>query len=341
MLSAIFTDIIDLSSKFRSKNGISNAPRRIIKTKSTEAAMHTDRSIEKTKYIETDLACESGKLSPEEYKSAKYERKSVGSAVIETLSVTDPEGEAESGKKIGTYVTVSDDSLRSEKDISLLGDVIGGELKKLAVRVLGKEIDEGTKTLIAGLGNRFVTPDALGSRCADKINATRHVKEAFPVFSEMGCSDVSVISPGVLGQTGIESSEVIRGVAKRIKPDLIIAIDAMAARKVSRLATTVQLSDAGLSPGGGVGNSRPAIDQKSMGFPVISIGSPTVVGSSTLILDALEDAGISKISAPLEKILDNGKGFFVTLNDSDRIIERLSDVISDAVNSVFGTSFLT
>ncbi|MBQ7669919.1 MAG: GPR endopeptidase [Clostridia bacterium] len=300
------------------------------------------RSNERTdKYIETDLACESGKLSPEEYRSAKYEKKTMGEVIVETLTVSDDEGVSESGKKIGTYVTISDDSPRSEKDVSLLSEIIEAELKKLFETIFGKCPDENTKVLIAGLGNRFVTPDALGSKCADKINATRHIKDAYPVLDGMGCADVSVISPGVLGQTGIESSEILRGISRRIGPDLIIAIDAMAARKVSRLATTVQISDAGLSPGGGIGNNRPEIDKESMGCPVISIGSPTVVGSSTLITDALEEAGITDISPALEKILENGKSFFVTLNDSDRIIERISDAISCAINNLFGTTFLT
>ena len=292
------------------------------------------------KYIETDLACESGKPSPEEYRFAKYERKNIGDVIIETLRVTDAEGANESGKSIGTYITISDDSPKCEKDVSLLSEVIESELKNVFEEIFGRSPDRSTKVLIAGLGNRFVTPDSLGSRCADKINATRHIKDAYPFFDEMGCSDISVISPGVLGQTGIESSEILRAISKRIAPDLIIVIDAMAARKVSRLATTVQISDAGLSPGGGIGNNRPEIDRKSMGYPVISIGSPTVVGSSTLILDALEDAGITDISPALEKILENGKSFFVTLNDSDRIIEQISDAISCAINNLFGTSFL-
>ncbi|MBR6916930.1 MAG: GPR endopeptidase, partial [Clostridia bacterium] len=185
-----------------------------------------------------------------------------------------------------------------------------------------------------------ITPDALGARCADKINATRHVMAEYDVFKELGCSDVSVIKPGVLSETGIESSDMIKGVVSIVSPDVLIVIDAMSARCVDRLASTVQLSDTGISPGKGIGNRRPAVDRESVGCAVVSIGVPTVVDSSTLICDALQRAGIEEISAELEAILENGKSFFVSLNDSDMIIERLSDVISKALNEAFGTAEL-
>lgn len=292
------------------------------------------------KYIRTDLACESGKCPPADFVHARYERREEGGTTVEVLTVNDDEASSECGKPRGRYVTLSgkalsDGTLGTEDAAKTLED----ELRTL-IRGVSRKVTGETSVLVAGLGNRSITPDALGARCADKINATRHVMGRFGVFDELGCSSVSVLSPGVLAETGIESVELIKCAAKEVSPDFLIVIDAMAARKASRLASTIQLSDAGLSPGGGVGNRRPAIDRDTVGYPVISIGSPTVVGSSTLIWDALEEAGIDDVSPSLRSVLENGKDFFVTLNDSDAVIERLSDVISRAVNGALGTSEL-
>lgn len=293
-----------------------------------------------SEYIGTDLACESGRIAPDKYESAKYDRYEKDGVTVETLTVDNEAASCETGKEPGRYVTVSSPALREDGDLTRVARVIGYELSGLIFRASGKTAKDGAKVLVVGLGNRFITPDALGARCADKINATRHIKGACPAIGSAGCSEVSVISPGVLGQTGIESSNIIKDVAKGIDPDLIIVIDAMAARASRRLASTVQLSDSGLSPGGGVGNRRPAINKDKIGYPVVSIGSPTVVGSSTLILDALTEAGIDDVPESLERILDAGRDFFVTVNDSDKMTERLSDVISDGVNLALGTSFL-
>lgn len=302
------------------------------------AAIHFSDAV--TKYLRTDLACESGRVDPEKYEHAKYERYEEGEATVEILTVEDAPGKEETGKGVGRYVTVSSDTLRGDGDASHISRVVGDELTRLIARATGRAANETTKALVVGLGNRFITPDALGSRCADKINATRHVKGAYPVFDDLGCSEVCVLSPGVLGQTGIESSEIIKDVARGVAPDVVIVIDAMAARATSRLAATIQLSDAGLSPGRGIGNRRPAITKESVAFPVVSVGSPTVVGSATLILDALASSGVTEIPDALEATLKSGADFFVTVNDSDKMIERLSDVISDAVNGALGTSFL-
>ncbi len=290
-------------------------------------------------YIGTDLACESGRVAPGRYKNARYERYGDDGVTVEVLTVEDEAASRETGREPGRYVTVSSPALKEDGDLSRISRVIGDELSRLILRATGKKTAREVKALVAGLGNRFITPDALGARCADKINATRHIKNEIPALAAAGCAEVSVISPGVLGQTGIESSGFLKSVAEGICPDLLIVIDAMAARATGRLSTTVQLSDAGLSPGGGVGNRRPAINKEEIGFPVISVGSPTVVGSSTLILDALAEAGIDDVPDPLVKILDEGRDFFVTVNDSDRMTERLSDVIADGVNLALGTSF--
>lgn len=293
------------------------------------------------RYVRTDLACESGRISPENYKGAVYSRTEEGKITTERLKVENETGEKETGKERGSYTTVSSDNFKNYylKD-ETVKEVLAKEIKMIAESAMKKEITPSTNALVVGLGNRFITADSLGPRVADKINATRHVRDTVKVFEDLGCSKVSVIQTGVLGQTGIESSELICSAAKSVSPDIIIAIDALAARSTSRLATTVQLTDTGISPGGGIGNRRRAINDKNAGCPVISIGVPTIVGSSTLIYDAIERAGIEEIDPALEKILENSKSFFVSLNDSDLVIDYLSDVISFSINSVFGTSEL-
>ncbi len=293
------------------------------------------------RYIRTDLACESGRITPDRYRSAVYSRFEKSGTVTERLYVPNAEGEKETGKPRGSYTTLFDPQLKNYylKD-SFAADVLCSEIHEMAKNVLGHKIDSGTKILVAGLGNRFITADSLGPRTADKIHATRHAKGTIPAIESLGCSEVSVIHTGVLGQTGIESGELIKGTVKKVAPHLVIAIDALAARSPARLATTVQLSDTGISPGAGIGNRRKEISRATVGCPVISLGVPTIVDSSTLIYDALERGGITDISRPLKKILDNSRSFFVSLNDSDMVIEYLSDIISLALNKVFGTDEL-
>lgn len=145
---------------------------------------------------------------------------------------------------------------------------------------------------MAGLGNRYIASDAIGPLAVRDITVTRHIKELDPaLFGSLGSATVSAIAPGVIRQTGIEAVEIIRGAAENVSPGLIIAIDALAAKSIDRLAVTVQLSDTGIAPGSGIGNARKAIDRATLGIPVISVGVPTVVDSSTLIYDMLNLAG--------------------------------------------------
>lgn len=295
----------------------------------------------KNKYIRTDLACESGRISPDKYKSAVYSRNEKDGIVTEKLFVPDREAENETGKPKGSYTTIYSPNLK----LYYLTDeyakkVLEEEIVCMAECILKRKLSASDKFLVAGLGNRFITADSLGTRSADKIHATRHAKDTLPALASLGCCEVSVIQPGVMGQTGIESCEIIKGAASKVIPDLVIVIDALAARSTSRLATTVQLSDYGIAPGGGMGNKRKAINRETVGFPVLAIGVPTVVDSSTLIYDALENAGIHSIKPELKSILDNSKSFFVSLNESDAIIEYLSNIISDSLNKAFGTEAL-
>lgn len=146
---------------------------------------------------------------------------------------------------------------------------------------------------------------------------------------------ISAITPGVSGQTGIDSYELVSGAVKTVRPDLVIAIDALASRSVERLATTIQITDSGITPGSGIGNHTKALNKTSLGIPVIAIGVPTMVSSSTLVYDTLEQSGVSDISKELQQVLENGKSFYVTTNDCDEVVNKLSKLISSALNKAF------
>jgi spore protease len=195
--------------------------------------------------------------------------------------------------------------------------------------------------LVCGLGNRSITADALGPAVADALVITRHVRlcEA-SLFDSLFSLEVASFAPGVLAQTGIDTGELIRGAVEHVAPDLVVAIDALAARSADRLMTTVQLCDTGIAPGSGMGNHRCRLDRQTLGVPVIAIGVPTVVNSATLIRDALEVGGIGDISPDLERLLEGGRSFFVSPKESDLAVRELSAIIARALNSAFGSEVL-
>ncbi len=189
--------------------------------------------------------------------------------------------------------------------------------------------------LAVGLGNREVTPDALGPLAVHSLSVTGHLQTHHPdLFDALGRVSLSAIAPGVIGQTGMEAGEQIACCVARLHPDLILLIDALAARSIHRLCTSVQLTDTGIVPGSGVGNHRKALTRETLGVPVITIGVPTLIDSSTLIIDALEEAGIGEFPQALEDTVRNNQNFFVTRKDTDLAVEALADLISSAVNGV-------
>ena len=169
-----------------------------------------------------------------------------------------------------------------------------------------------------------------------KLTATRHLKEHEPdLYLALGCSSLATVAPGVLGQTGIEALEILRNAVESVHPDLILVIDSLAAGNCQRLATTVQFSNVGIVPGSGVGNHRSAITQETVGVPVISIGVPTVVDSSTLVYDALQLAKIDETDDSLRKVLENGRSFFVSPKECDVIVSHFSKLISKAIELAY------
>mgnify|MGYP000539844668 CR=1 FL=1 len=253
---------------------------------------------------------------------------------VSTLVISSDEGEKIIGKPIGTYITVDTGKvwLKSDSEFESMIAVISEKIKMLIEDQAGC-MDE-LSVMVIGLGNRYITSDAIGPLSLKDITVTRHIKDYDKdLYDAINSLSVSALAPGVVGQTGIETSEIISGAVEKAAPGLVIAIDALASRSVERLAATVQLSNTGIAPGSGIGNCRKAINKDTLGVPVISIGVPTVVDSSTLIMDLLSKADIRGLPDDLEKKLENGKSFFVTLKDSDIAISEMARLIASSVNA--------
>ena len=217
-----------------------------------------DNSTER--YLHTDLAAEGSKMPDSSLRGAHYEEKDLKVCSIARLHIETQEGAESIGKPIGRYVTVSfsEREARSDEADAELISAVSDEIKRLAELMCPDGI---SSVLVAGLGNRKITSDSLGPLCTDNLNITRHISLS---EEERIIPEISAISPGVLAQTGIETVELIRGAAENCSPSLVIAIDALASRSLDRLASTVQLSDTGISPGSGRGNHRKKIDSRSI-----------------------------------------------------------------------------
>jgi spore protease len=226
----------------------------------------------------------------------------------------------------GVYVTLEVRSISDHIDPD-------DTLLELFTEELASLVPKDGPVLAAGLGNRAVTPDALGPLAAERVLATRHIRgEIAKVTGLEGLRPVSVVSPGVLGCTGMEAFEVLRAIVKETNPAAVIAVDALAARSPARLGCTVQLSSAGISPGAGVGNSRPRIDASTLGVPVISLGIPTVVDASTFAQDLAGDG------VPEEKAAPRGAPMMVTPREIDLIIDRGSRLLAMGINRALNPS---
>ena len=239
---------------------------------------------------------------------------------VTVVEVSEPAAARALGKPMGTYITLD---LRpywahAEDALERAATAVGAELRSLI---------PGAKTaLVVGLGNDAMTPDAIGPQVAEHVLVTRHLMrdEAFASLTA-----VSVLVPGVLGRTGMEAAETIRGAVRTVRPDVLIAVDALASRSLERVCTTVQLSDTGIVPGSGVGNRRRALNRATLGIPVIAVGVPTVVDVHTLALDILEEAGAADIDPA---VLRGRGGVMVTPRDIDAQIRELSRVVGYGVD---------
>ena len=274
----------------------------------------TDLALERREYIKEKEP--DGVLSKEE---------TIENIKVTTIEITNENGERLIGKPKGKYITVEAESF-------IKTPVLSDKALEVAALKIKELLPKGESFLIAGLGNDDITPDALGPKSASLILATRHIKgEIAKSIGFEGMKSVSSIVPGVLGKTGIETKEIIEGVVKNTHPDALIVIDALAARNLSRLGTTVQMCNTGISPGSGVGNYRGEISEKTLGIPVISIGVPTVTDGITMAFDLLEKAGITE-DVLKEKELKSEKTVMVTPKEIDLVIERAALLVSMGIN---------
>lgn len=242
---------------------------------------------------------------------------------VTRVDILDSRGEEALGKPRGSYLTVDLTTFWQRKS----------DFFQRAVRAVGTPLKELLPTegpvLVVGLGNRAMTPDAVGPLAADHVLVTRHLISAMPrQFS--GFRPVSVLRSGVLGTTGVESAEAVRGLASEVKPACVIAVDALASRRVGRVCAAVQLSDTGIIPGSGVGNHRHPLNAETLGVPVIAIGVPTVVDSATLAADLLEETGVTDYDE--EKLRTSRQNLMVTPRDIDQQVRDLGKVIGYGIN---------
>ncbi len=271
--------------------------------------------------MRTDLAIEAYGLD-NAAKSAAVKTRQAGQLTITSINITTDDLSRLLQKPKGEYVTIEGLSLTDNfRDVREHIEETAKELSRLIP-------DEGL-VMVAGLGNCAITPDALGPESTEHILATRHIKGELAKASGLDkLRAVSVISPGVLGQTGIETGEIISSLVKSTKPCAVIAIDALAARSLSRLGCTIQISNTGISPGSGVGNHRMRLDEESIGVPVIAVGIPTVVDAATLVYDLVsENDRASGLKLP-----ENSDKMMVTPRETDIMIERAAKLTGMAIN---------
>ena len=296
--------------------------------------------------MRTDLAVEAKEMiAPREgvnipgVSSESYAEDSIS---VDHVSIQTPEAERAMNKAMGNYVNIEAPGLR-EKDTELqdkVSHLLAKELNNLA------QFTEDTQLLVVGLGNWNVTPDAIGPRVVSELVVTRHLKKYVPENLGPGFRSMAAIAPGVLGITGLETGEIIKGVVQEVQPTMILAVDALAARSLERLNTTIQIADNGIHPGSGVGNQRMGITKESMGIPVVAMGVPTVVEASTIVNDALEmaqgqqgkpsnhneTANRQMINQALSPYSGEGHSLMVTPKEVDQFVDDIADVIAGGVN---------
>lgn len=275
--------------------------------------VRTDLALEERERFEEDVEIR-GVAIEEQYDEKNDIR-------VTKVSIETENGAKAMGKPVGTYITLEAPRL-SDPDEGYHREV-SEKLAQYLCPLMGTK--EEKSVLVVGLGNRDVTPDALGPEVVENLRITRHVVREYgrAAFGNEKVHLVSGIVPGVMAQTGMETLEIVRGVVEETAPDLVVAVDALAARSSRRLNRTIQISDAGIHPGSGVGNHRNSLTRETTGVPVVAIGVPTVVDAATIVYDA---------TGGREAILPNLNSMFVTPKDIDETIKRLSFTIAEALN---------
>ena len=303
--------------------------------------------------IRTDLALEATEICEEQSTALDgvvVDTKELEDCTITTVEIINEIGSKIMNKEIGKYITLESDLMKFDDDDSR--EKVINYLKDELIEIFGT--DQSKKTLIIGLGNWNITSDALGPRAVSKTLVTRHIFKNYNKDYDDDFSEVAALSPGVMGITGIETVEIVKSIVDKIKPDRVVAIDALASRKMDRVNSTIQISTGGIAPGGGVGNKRKALDKSYLGVDVIAIGVPTVVDAATLTIDVLDLAidnliEVSQENSEFNKMLTKlkeeekyqlikdsldpyDKNLIVTPKDIDETIENLAIIISEGLN---------
>lgn len=306
---------------------------------------HTDLAVEAT-------AAQRGRAGGE-IPGVRVQEERYPHYTVTRVEVYSPEGEQALGKQQGTYVTIDCPGLR-QRNLELQ-EAVGRQVSQELQGML-PPLDDSTSVLIVGLGNARATPDALGPRVVERCLATRHLKDYVPADLRGGLRPVAALAPGVLGNTGIETGEIVQGVVEHIRPSAVIAIDALAARNIERIATTVQLADTGIHPGSGLGSRRIGLNRATLGVPVLALGVPTVVHASTIAYDTLELLSgqlrgrspffdllgaftAEQIRQLVHEVLHPTVGdLVVTPKDVDDLIQDMSRLIAGSLNAILHTS---
>ncbi|MCH5297411.1 MAG: GPR endopeptidase [Ruminococcus sp.] len=280
--------------------------------------------------LRTDLAVEAREIAGENISGVEFKSYKENNLSISRLRIKNQKAKLSLGKEIGTYITIELPSLTdnfSETDKRLI--TIGEEIRRL--------LPVNGLVLVVGLGNTEITPDSLGPKASSRVLATRHISGEIARSTGLDrLRPVAVIQSGVTGQTGIETGEYILSIVKRIKPTAVVAIDALASRRLERLGCTLQISDTGISPGAGVGNHRTKINAETIGVPVIAIGVPTVVDVKTLASDLLDN----EYTKQTQKLVSpNNRDMIVIPREIDLLTERAARLIGFALNGALQNEF--
>jgi spore protease len=302
-----------------------------------------------------DLAVEAHALlrgaTRQEIPGVREDKEQHPNAVITTITIMDAAGARAMGKPQGTYITIDAPELRVEDPPvhEAIANLLAGKLNLLLQKL---NVSPADPVLVVGLGNWEATPDSLGPKVINQFTVTRHLLKYAPQSMPAGTRPVSALAPGVLGTTGIETAEILRGVIEKTKPRVLIAIDALAAGDLQRVGSSIQISDTGINPGSGVGNQRADINQQTMGIPVIAIGIPTVVHAGVIIYEALSqmqqafpNINLQLNQAAGQNLARNvlapfGGNLTVTPKEVDDLIHNLAWVIGNALNKSLHSTLL-
>ena len=283
--------------------------------------------------IRTDLAVEAASMQKGQIDGLESFCEENEGIKIERIRIKTDDAAQLTGKLKGNYITITVSDL-SENDKDEYEKVCMCVAKELGAIL---NIEEKASVLTIGLGNEHITADSIGPKCIKSLLVTRHIKEMMPDEIDESVRSVSALAPGVMAFTGIETSEIVKGVAERTKPDLIIAIDALASRSMSRLGRTIQIADTGINPGSGVGNNRKELSERTLGVKVIAIGVPMVVDAVTVALDAMDATGATEAEKQIffetyKRMEPLGADMVVTPKDVDSLALRSSKIIANGIN---------